>query len=44
MMKFFDYMKKHNVWTEEEYDYVKFKELFLNDDIQVNGTRKGPQR
>jgi hypothetical protein len=44
MMRFFDYMKKHDVWTKDEYDYVRFKELYLTGDIQINGTRDRPDR
>ena len=44
MMRFFDYMKKHDVWTKDEYDYCRFKELYLTGDITINGTRDRPDR
>ena len=28
-MKFYEYMKKHNVWTDDEYDYEKISIPFL---------------
>ena len=44
MMKFYEYMKKHNVWTDEEYDYVKFKETLLTGDTKIHGTRDNLDR
>ena len=44
MMKFYEYMKKHNVWTDDEYDYVKFKETLLTGDTKIHGTRDNLDR